>query len=99
MADAEATWVLRRFAGRADVEGAGPPATSIDAAVMRYQRVWCDVDAVLDRTASLDVECAGYDDEPVVNLRWILGHLLEETARHAGHADILRELIDGQTGR
>jgi Protein of unknown function (DUF664) len=26
-------------------------------------------------------------------------HLLEETARHAGHADILRELIDGRTGR
>jgi hypothetical protein len=35
----------------------------------------------------------------VVNLRWVLAHLLEETARHAGHADVLRELIDGQTGR
>jgi len=31
--------------------------------------------------------------------RWILTHLIEETARHAGHADILRELIDGATGR
>jgi Protein of unknown function (DUF664) len=29
----------------------------------------------------------------------VLLHLLEETARHAGYADILRELIDGQTGR
>jgi hypothetical protein len=29
----------------------------------------------------------------------VLMHLLEETARHAGHADILRELINGQTGR
>jgi hypothetical protein len=29
----------------------------------------------------------------------VLTHLLEETARHAGHADIVRELIDGQTGR
>lgn len=37
--------------------------------------------------------------DDVVNLRWIVMHLLEETARHAGHADILRELIDGQTGR
>ena len=35
----------------------------------------------------------------VVNLRWVVTHLLEETARHAGHADILRELIDGDTGR
>jgi hypothetical protein len=29
----------------------------------------------------------------------VLAHLLEETARHAGHADILRELLDGSTGR
>ncbi|MCO1597178.1 DinB family protein [Micromonospora sp. RHAY321] len=33
-----------------------------------------------------------------VSLRWILVHLIEETARHAGHADILRELTDGATG-
>jgi hypothetical protein len=31
--------------------------------------------------------------------RWTLTHLIEETARHAGHADILRELVDGTTGR
>lgn len=31
-------------------------------------------------------------------LRWILLHMIEETARHAGHADILRELTDGATG-
>jgi uncharacterized protein DUF664 len=34
----------------------------------------------------------------VFNLRWILLHMLEETARHNGHADLLRESIDGQTG-
>ncbi|MBM0258221.1 DinB family protein [Micromonospora sp. 4G55] len=33
-----------------------------------------------------------------VSLRWILVHMIEETARHAGHADILRELTDGETG-
>ncbi|MFI0794873.1 DinB family protein [Micromonospora rubida] len=33
-----------------------------------------------------------------VSLRWILTHMVEETARHAGHADILRELTDGATG-
>ncbi|MDG4783010.1 DinB family protein [Micromonospora sp. WMMD961] len=33
-----------------------------------------------------------------VSLRWILVHLIEETARHAGHADILRELTDGECG-
>jgi len=36
---------------------------------------------------------------PGPSRRWILTHLIEETARHAGHADILRELIDGTTGR
>lgn len=36
----------------------------------------------------------GYD----VSLRWILVHMIEETARHNGQADILRELIDGSTG-
>jgi hypothetical protein len=34
-----------------------------------------------------------------VTLRWILHHLIEETARHNGHLDILRELADGTTGR
>jgi hypothetical protein len=33
-----------------------------------------------------------------VSLRWIFVHMIEETARHAGHADILREQIDGTTG-
>jgi uncharacterized damage-inducible protein DinB len=32
------------------------------------------------------------------SLRWILLHLMEETARHAGHADLIRESIDGSTG-
>ena len=36
---------------------------------------------------------------PAPTLRWTLTHMIEETARHAGHADILRELVDGATGR
>lgn len=36
---------------------------------------------------------------PDVSVRWVLAHMVEETARHAGHADILRERIDGSTGR
>jgi hypothetical protein len=49
--------------------------------------------------AGLDELCRRPDPGPPVSLRWVLMHLLEETARHAGHADILRELIDGSTGR
>ncbi|MFJ9248113.1 DinB family protein [Streptomyces sp. NPDC101776] len=33
-----------------------------------------------------------------VSLRWVLAHLIAETARHAGHMDIVRELIDGAAG-
>lgn len=33
-----------------------------------------------------------------VTLRWVLIHMIEETARHAGHLDIVRELIDGASG-
>jgi Protein of unknown function (DUF664) len=49
--------------------------------------------------APLDQLCRRTDANPPVSLRWVLMHLLEETARHAGHADILRELIDGEVGR
>ena len=37
--------------------------------------------------------------KPAPSRRWTLTHMIEETARHAGHADILRELLDGATGR
>ncbi|MDE3064546.1 MAG: DUF664 domain-containing protein, partial [Acidobacteriota bacterium] len=33
-----------------------------------------------------------------VDLRWIYLHMIEEYARHNGHADLLRELVDGSTG-
>jgi hypothetical protein len=37
-------------------------------------------------------------DDRHFSLRWVLLHLIEETARHAGHADILREVVDGTVG-
>jgi uncharacterized damage-inducible protein DinB len=37
-------------------------------------------------------------ERPGRSLRWVVLHMLEETARHAGHADIVRELLDGSTG-
>jgi Protein of unknown function (DUF664) len=38
------------------------------------------------------------EPEQTVNLRWIILHMIEETARHAGHIDTTRELLDGRTG-
>jgi len=46
---------------------------------------------------ALDAPCARQDLAPR-NLRWVLLHLIEETARHAGHADISRETVDGSRG-
>lgn len=37
-------------------------------------------------------------DEERRSLRWIVSHMIRETARHCGHADIIREAIDGATG-
>jgi hypothetical protein len=46
------------------------------------------------------IAAVGDADAPVTrDLRWVLLVVIEETARHAGHADIIREQVDGQTGR
>jgi hypothetical protein len=100
LARAETLWIVHRFAGE-DITGNDDtvhPDDTVTAAVDGYRATWIRVDAVV-AAASLDAECRNVGDEGPVNLRWVLMHLLEETARHAGHADILRELIDGVTGR
>jgi len=110
MAAAEVTWVLHRFAGQDPAPPwPEPPDDTLRAATDAYRQGWQRVDAVAFATAAgatadgagagLDELCRRPDPGPPVSLRWVLMHLLEETARHAGHADILRELIDGSTGR
>jgi hypothetical protein len=108
MADAEETWLLQRFAGRpvtptpapSGSEGPdGPEGSEVTAAITRYRAVWSVTDAVVAASGDPDARCVGDDTLPPVDLRWVLAHLLEETARHAGHADILRELVDGAVGR
>ncbi|WP_370068149.1 DinB family protein [Streptacidiphilus sp. MAP5-3] len=48
-------------------------------------------------STDLDAEGTAWFGE-TVTMRWVLVHMIEETARHAGHIDILRELIDGKIG-
>jgi len=98
LARAESTWVLQRFAALA-VEVPDDtvlPADTVASVTGAYRTVSARVDELVRAAPSLDAPCVGIDG---ANLRWVVAHLLEETARHAGHADILRELIDGQTGR
>jgi hypothetical protein len=48
--------------------------------------------------AALRETHAGWQLPDPVSLRWVLVHMIEEYARHNGHADLMRESIDGQTG-
>ena len=61
-----------------------------------YGRARTAADLTIDEL-DLDDTGTAWSGE-TVSLRWVLVHMIEETARHAGHMDILRELIDGATG-
>ncbi|KAB1911512.1 DinB family protein [Micromonospora sp. AMSO31t] len=66
--------------------------------IQRYRRVWEHSDATI---AALAIDSPGHVPwwpRPHVKLFNILVHVLTETSRHAGHADILREQLDGCTG-
>ena len=69
-----------------------------DEIIDRYQRVWEHSDSTI---TALAIDSPGYVPwwpRPYVKLFNILVHILTETSRHAGHADILREQLDGSTG-
>jgi uncharacterized damage-inducible protein DinB len=61
-----------------------------------YSRARVAADQVINEVALEDTGTAWFGD--AVSMRWVLIHMIEETARHAGHMDIMRELIDGATG-
>ncbi len=73
---------------------------SRDAITGLYRRVWLHSDATVDR---LQLDAVGSvpwwpEDRRQVTLHRVLVHMIAETDRHAGHADIVRELIDSTVG-
>lgn len=68
---------------------------TVDAATAAYRDRWTATDAVVRSMPSLTEPCNHGNS---TDLRWVLLHLINETARHAGHADATRELLDGTTG-
>jgi uncharacterized damage-inducible protein DinB len=72
------------------------PELSAAEVLAFYDRARTAADAVIDAT-DLDVLGAAWFGDQV-SMRWVLIHMIEETARHAGHMDVVRELIDGTTG-
>ncbi len=76
------------------------PGEARDGILALYRRAWTHADATI---ASLTLESVGRvpwwpEDRAEVTLHRVLVHMATETHRHAGHADIVRELIDGAIG-
>lgn len=105
----EHSWFQRVLAGRPAEELPTPPWTdedpdadfrmgpgeTVEGLIAAYEE-----QCALSRQAATDRELDDSMPHPRlggVSLRWIYVHMIEETARHAGHADILREQIDGTT--
>ena len=73
-------------------------------AVIEQYRRQCEISNEILRSRDLPTALLGelgfdWPDEPITDLRWVVLHMIEETARHAGHLDAARELLDGVTGR
>ena len=100
----EIFWFQHSFAGR-DVNPLTDDDSDFDVAdeetiadlIARYQ-VACDQSREAIHRATPDTLAKHPYNYPEINLRYVLIHMIEETARHAGHLDILREEIDGTVG-
>jgi uncharacterized damage-inducible protein DinB len=100
----ERLWFQERLAGLPPTERDGStddvaawrlgPDDSVDAAVADFRQACQRSREVVSEFALHD----GYHDphHGFVSVRWILLHMIEELARHAGHADILREQLGGE---
>lgn len=108
LADVERYWFSNVAAGtdepahfRAEDPDADFNAVSVTTALADARHF--DTEIVRSRAtaaavADLDAPLAGLRRGKAINLRWIYTHMIEEYARHLGHADLLRECIDGATG-
>jgi Protein of unknown function (DUF664) len=109
MAEVEQSWFLERFAGRSDLAELFcteeypdgdfdlADAAGAESDFARYVAA-CDAADDAARGHSLDATFVRPRTGMTMDLRWIYLHMIEEYARHNGHADLIRELIDGVTG-
>jgi uncharacterized damage-inducible protein DinB len=86
--------MLGQGAGRSDAEFVPGPELTVRAALAAYRQRAAGTDAAV-MSMALDQPARS---EHGADLRWVLLHLVNEPARHAGHADATRELLDGTTG-
>lgn len=104
----EWSWFQLRFSGIEDLPRKAPADPSVGGSfvieddettgeIISFYKEMCEQSRRVVRESSLE-DLAANKDRGEIPLRWILLHMIEETARHNGHADILREQIDGATG-
>jgi hypothetical protein len=102
LAGAERVWFGHHVAGGpdpGDVEMTVPDGLAAAEVLADYRAAIEASDAAIRAAGSPETPMAVPIDGKFHTLRWVLTHMTSETARHAGHADILREQIDGVTGR
>jgi uncharacterized damage-inducible protein DinB len=87
--------MLGQPVSRSEEEFTPGPELTVDAALAAYRARAAASEAAVRAFSSLTTPSTrGHETD----LRWVLLHLINETARHAGHADATRELLDGMTG-
>ncbi|MCX5414064.1 DinB family protein [Streptomyces sp. NBC_00059] len=100
----ELNWFVWAYAGADrecwDGEGEVSAEETASGLADAYREAIARADEVALACTDLDRPGArSLRETPPPSMRWVLVHMIEETARHAGHADILREQIDGSVGR
>ena len=82
-----------------DFAGSEPDPAVVEDAFTTWKSQMAQADEWLDVLEESDLGRAVGDDGDTVAPRDVIVHVIEEYARHAGHADLLRECIDGRTGQ
>ncbi|MEV4509020.1 DinB family protein [Dactylosporangium sp. NPDC049525] len=80
-----------------DLDWRRRPGATLPGLLSAY-RAQCAVSGSLLTGVDLDGTCRGRRHGAPVSVRWVLLHMIEETARHNGHLDAVRELVDGIVG-
>ena len=101
LAGVELGWFCSTFAGQeVNADRNLKPDETLASVLDQYKTACARADEVIAACSDMSQPCARIrPDGQQPTFRWVLTHIVEETARHAGHADILREQIDGQVGR
>jgi hypothetical protein len=104
LTQAERNWFGYHLTGAEHVPGPGsgmrvPRDRATQEVRDDYLAAIAASDAAIRAIGDPDAHLARLVGGKRMKMRWVIAHMTSETARHAGHADILREQIDGTTGR